>query len=134
MNAATHLEVQRRASARATHRSPFAAFFLKDLRLAFPILVASLGILGILTAFYAMLPLFGREAERAFLTYQQTALADRLGELSPLFWVVSAIATASRASSVSTALRSTKRRGIRKPSASRTSASPMVTPGETAKP
>ena len=102
MNAATHLEVQRRASARATHRSPFAAFFLKDLRLAFPILVASLGILGILTAFYAMLPLFGREAERAFgLAYLQTTLADRIGPLAPVFWVISAAGIVLSAISIS---------------------------------
>ena len=94
MNTPTLVEAPRRASARAVHRSPFSAFLLKDLRLARPVLAAGHGILGILAAFYATLPLFGREAERAFLlAYQQTTLAHRLGELSPIFWLVSALAS-----------------------------------------
>jgi len=102
MSTATLMDAPHRASTRAPHRSPFGALVLKDLRLAVPILAASLGILAILTALYAALPLFGKDAERALgLSYLQATAAERIGGLAPVFWVISVAGIVLSAISIS---------------------------------
>ena len=97
-----------------------------------------------------VVPLLGSSPEvrlrrRVVLQHLQVGLEDRAVLLAQLLrrrprrlWAISpaaaAMALSSRSNSSSTASRETNRRGMRKPSLSITSASPMATPGETAIP
>jgi hypothetical protein len=81
-------------SVHGRRRSAFGTLLLKDLCLAAPIVGSGLAILAILTAFYAVLPFLGRDVERAFLLYHaHSGVAGRIGLLTPVFVVISVLAS-----------------------------------------